>query len=359
MEENERLWKKIFHKSKIYPIVLLLLCYAVYKYRNRQVEEQTPQQELINGFVYNNGMCTIEGETMGHIPFTIKYIADNRNYEKEIKNLLIDFNQTFSTYIPESEISIFNQSDFVCNVSERFLFVLAEAKKIARNTNNYFDPTVMPLVNAWGFGYKKPQDTLPSSGEIDSIMLYVGVDKLTVKDACLYKTHPKLQLDFSAIAKGYASDVVAKFLDGKNIHDYMVEIGGEVVCKGKNSKKKTWRIGIEEPNQSKRSVVLAIPLHNKAIATSGNYRNFYQKEGKKYGHTINPHTGKVAATDMLSVSVIANTCLEADAYATAFMAMGATKAIKNSEQRNDLEVYFIYSDKQELKQYKSQGFEKE
>ena len=249
-----------------------------------------------------------------------------------------------------------DSNDTVCGISEQFQIVFEQAKNISEKTNHYFDPTVMPLVNAWGFGYDKPL-SIPTNSQIDSLLEFTGVDKIQLDSNCVTKIHPNVQLDFSAIAKGYASDIVANFLVNIGIKSMMVEIGGEVSCKGIKSKGEQWTIGVEKPDDKQHSVVLAVTVMDGSIATSGNYRNYFKADGKEYGHTIDPHTGKVAETDMLSATVKAKTCLEADAYATAFMAMGAKKSILLVNEMNDLEVFFLYKDKQSVKQYQSKGFE--
>lgn len=355
--EEKTLLQKMFSPARLYPLVLLLGCYIVYKYRQGKAEkESNPVVENV-AFLHQNGMNIVKGETMGHIPYTVKYVSDSINYKEEIDSVLKQFNAVFSTYIPSSQISLVNHNDTVCGVSEDFKLVLEQSKVIASKTNQYFDPTVMPLVNAWGFGYNRVE-RLPTTTEIDSILNFTGVDKVRLDSNCVVKSNAKVQLDFSAIAKGYASDVVTSYLVSKGIESMMVEIGGEVVCKGKKLGKEWWMIGVEKPTKESQSVVLAVSVQNEAIATSGNYRNYISSEGKDYGHTINPHTGKVADTDMLSATVKAKTCLEADAYATAFMAMGATKSILLAKELNDLEVFFIYKEGQVVKQYQSEGFER-
>lgn len=358
MEEEKSLLQKMFTPSRLYPIALLFVCYLVYKYRESKAAETTSEPNIeVADFSYSLSVNTVKGTTMGHISYTIKYVSDSMNYKPQIDSVLTEFNKVFSTYIPTSQISIVNNNDTVCGVSDDFKYVLSKSQEVAKNTNNYFDPTVMPLVNAWGFGYEKPE-SLPSDSLVASILVCTGIEKVILDSNCIIKTKPNVQLDFSAIAKGYASDVIADYLAFKGVNSSMVEIGGEVASRGRKKDGSNWRIGIEKPHkEEKQVVILAVSVENEGIATSGNYRNYITSEGKEYGHTINPHTGKVAETDMLSATVKAPTCLEADAYATAFMAMGATKSILLAKELNDLEVFFLYKEGQFVKQYQSEGFE--
>ena len=339
-------WKRIFQKSKIYPIILIAICFIVYQCRKKEAVQ------LLENFP------TLRGTTMG-----VKYaitIEDPMVKVRagQIDSLLHAFNLTFSTYIENSEISLFSASDSIFTASTELLKVMKRAQEVYKNTNHAFDPTVMPLVNAWGFGYQKIEK-LPTHTDLDSILQFVGFDNIEIKGNQLIKKNAHTQLDLSAIAKGYGCDVVAQFLEQKGITNYVVEIGGEITCKGEGRYGKGWEIGIEEPveNQTQeRNNVRHILYINKVrgIATSGNYRNFYEKEGKKYTHTIDPKTGKQIQSDLLSATVLAPSCMIADAYATAFMVMGSKKAIEIAETNPTLEVLFIYNLNNQLETYLSE-----
>ncbi len=337
MSEKKPNWKR----SAIYPIVLIALILVVYNYRESKKAEK---------------FLEIEGSTMG-TTYHVKYLDDNGvNYKAPVDSVLILFNQSLSTYIPESEISTFNSKLSLNFKSEYFLPVLEKSKEVYLASEGAFDPTVMPLVNAWGFGFKNQENI--DSLKIDSILAFVGFEHVKYTDSILIKDRQGVMLDFSAIAKGYGVDVVGELLESKGITNYMVEIGGEVRCRGKNNKGNIWLIGIDNPkyNEDGKSIKATVKLENISLATSGNYRNFYIKNGVKYAHTINPKTGYPVNHSLLSASVFAKDCMTADAYATAFMVMGHEKAIKLSE-KNGLLVYLIYQNEKGGKEetYMSEG----
>ena len=296
---------------------------------------------------------TISGETMG-TTYNISYLdSQGVNYKPQIDSLLIEINNSLSTYIKTSTISTVNQADSICHVDEMFVEVFNEAKEVHAKSNGAFDPTIMPLVNVWGFGYT---DKLTMDSTIvDSILSLVNFDNVDLIDSKVVKQHKNISIDFSAIAKGYGVDLVAKFIEINGIKNYMVEIGGEVRCKGLNSKDKIWKLGIDEPifeTAFRRNLKATLELDKKSMATSGNYRNYYEKDGKKYVHTINPKTGYPEQNDLLSATIISDDCMTADAFATACMVLGFSKAKKLIETENDLEAYFIYFDeKNEMKNY--------
>ncbi len=296
--------------------------------------------------------------------YSIIYIDSTQtNYKKEIDSVLVDVNNSLSTYISTSTISRFNQCDSTSEVDEHFVTVFKKAKEVYKTTNGAFNPAVMPLVNYWGFGYDK-SNVSRDSFKVDSLLLLTsfGSVKLIEKEGIFFalKHLSKFQLDFSAIAKGYGVDVVGGYLESKDVNNYMVEIGGEVLCKGRNENNQAWRIGIDQPKESslKRNLQAIVELENAALATSGNYRNFYEKDGKKYVHTINPKTGYPEISNLLSVSILSDDCMTADAYATAFMVMGvdSAKAFINRSKSSSIECYLIYSnDQSQLEDFMSEG----
>ena len=226
------------------------------------------------------------------------------------------------------------------------------AMQISKETDGSFDITVAPLVNAWGFGFK--QGKTPDKHQIDSLRALVGFDKVKLQNHNVIKSDKRIMLDCSAIAKGYGSDMVAQMLEKKGIRNYMIEIGGEVVTHGISEKRLPWKIGVTKPSDDSLNVnqelQTVLNVTDKAMATSGNYRNFYYKGGKKYAHTIDPKTGYPVQHSLLSATVLTKNCATADAYATAFMVMGIEKAKKVLAEHPELMAYFIYSDnKGELK----------
>jgi thiamine biosynthesis lipoprotein len=227
-----------------------------------------------------------------------------------------------------------------------FLDVYNLALHISEETDGAFDITVAPLVNAWGFGFKN--SALPSSYQVDSLRQIVGYQKVSLENGHIKKKDPRIMLDCSAIAKGYGCDVIAKYLRSRGVKNFMVEIGGEIVTSGLNPDRLPWKVGVTKPSDDSLStsheLQTVLNVTDMAMATSGNYRNFYYKGGKKYAHTIDPKTGFPVQHNILSATVIAKSCAEADAYATSFMVMGLEKAQKVMERRPELMAYIIYSD---------------
>jgi thiamine biosynthesis lipoprotein len=226
-----------------------------------------------------------------------------------------------------------------------FLRVFRRSEDISRTTGGKFDITVSPLINAWGFGFRN-MDTV-SQGIIDSLKNFVGYEKIWADaEGNIFKTDPRVQINTSAIAKGYACDIIAGLLESYGIENYMAEIGGEIAAKGVNDKRECWRIGIDKPIDDDSGMLhdlqVILSLCDKSMATSGNYRNYYIKEGKKYAHTIDPVTGYPTQLDILGATVIADDCMTADAYATAFMTMGMERSIEIAEKIPGLYYYFIY-----------------
>lgn len=265
---------------------------------------------------------------------------------KELKNQIeeelkkVDF--SLSPFNNESVITKVNQNQDV-QLDTMFTYVFKLAQKVSQDTNGAFDITVAPLVNAWGFGFK--HDIVPDSTTIDSLKSFIGYKKVRLENGRIIKDDSRIMLDCSAIAKGYGVDVVAHFLDSKGIQNYMVDIGGEIVVKGKNSKMSKWHIGINKPEEDSLSISQDIEtilsLTNIGMATSGNYRNFYYKGGKRYAHTIDPRSGYPVQHSILSSTVLAKDCATADAYATSFMVMGLDSAINFCREHPEIDAYFI------------------
>ncbi len=289
---------------------------------------------------------------MGTIPYNLKYISEEKKiFKSDIDSILIHFNNIFSTYIPNSEISIINKSDGRIKVSNEFGKLITESRIIYNITDGMFDPTVGPLVNNWGFG-PDSFENVPSKKRIKQLLQYVGFDKISYENGYLYKKIKESYIDFSSIAKGYAVDQIHDYLKSKNIENTYVEIGGEVRVSGKNKDGNNWILGILEPSFDKKiNLSATVSLENMALATSGNYINNYYVDDSLFFHTINPKTGFPAYTNMLSASVFSSDCLSADAFATAFMAMNFTESKSILESRGDLLGYFIYKESGKIKKY--------
>lgn len=294
-----------------------------------------------NSIPYQNNKGMVFGTT-----YNITYQCDS-DIHQSIKAELQQVDDALSPFNKESIITAINNNVDV-EVNKMFADVFSLAQQISADTEGAFDITVAPLVNAWGFGFKS--GTEPTKTNIDSLRSIIGYKKVRLEGQHIVKQDKRTMLDCSSIAKGYGSDVVARLLKSKGIENYMVEIGGEIVTKGISQRRMPWKIGVTKPvddslsvNQEIQSV---INVTDKAMATSGNYRNFYFKGGKKYAHTIDPHTGYPVQHNILSSTVIANDCATADAYATAFMVMGIEKAKALLKRHPELMAYFIYSDKE-------------
>lgn len=276
--------------------------------------------------------------------YNITY-QSNDNLKPEIEKTLAEVDASLSPFNEKSVITHVNKNEAV-TLDDHFITVFRLSSEIYKDTEGAFDITVAPLVNAWGFGFKN--GITPDCHAIDSLMQFVGFDKVKLQDGKIIKTDDRLMLDCSAIAKGYGVDAVARLLKSKGIDNYMVEIGGEIVASGENPKGAPWRIGVSKPDDDSVNVSNEIQgiinISNRAMATSGNYRNFYYKGGKKYAHTIDPKTGCPVQHSILSATVVSDECAKADAYATAFMVMGLDKAKAVLARHKDMMAYFIYSD---------------
>ena len=289
----------------------------------------------------------IEGAAFGtsfHITFEDPKIKVS---EADIDSLIHAMNKSLSTYIPNSDISKINKGDTTIVVDALFEEVFKKSAKIFKETEGAFDPTVGTLVNAWGFG---PENSLAQMGqtEVDSLLVFVGFDQIQLEKGKLIKKHPETYLDFNANAKGFAVDLIGRFLESKEIRNYLIEIGGEIRARGVNPKNQSWRIAIEKPNfDGSRSFQTIVALENESIATSGNYRKFKidSLSGEKYAHTIDTKTGYPSKSNLLSASVIAALdCADVDAYATAFMAMGLDKTKLFLDKHGEIKAFLIYSD---------------
>lgn len=318
-------------KSSIFRIVFLLFLIVGSIYIIRQQ----------NTIPYQHNTGQIFGTT-----YHITYQSD-KDLHREILQRLQLVDQTFSTFNDESIISKINRNEPV-KLNQMFIEVFDLAKTVSKDTHGAFDITVAPLVNVWGFGFKS--GTPPTKAVIDSLRHLTGYEKVKLIGSKVRKQDPRIMLDCSAIAKGYGSDVVAQYLRSRDVENFMIEIGGEIVVQGNSDKRLPWKIGVTKPTddstQVNNELQTVLNVSNTAMATSGNYRRFYYKNGKKYAHTINPKTGYPVQHNILSATVLANTCAKADAYATSFMVLGLEKTQQVLQHHPDLMVYLIYADGQ-------------
>ena len=285
----------------------------------------------------------VDGYAQG-TTYNIIYISETGDdYQRAIDSTLIEIDNSLSTYQKKSIISKFNKTDSILEVDQLFKDVFNISKEVFEVSEGAFDPTIAPIVNAWGFGFENLHST--DSSTIDSLKHLVDFNKMSLIDNTVVKTNKGMMLDFNAVAQGYSVDVLANLLESKGINNYLVEVGGELKAKGLNLNDTLWRIGIDKPIEGleEREIEAIVNLENKALATSGNYRKFYEKGGMKYSHTINPKTGYPVEHNLLSATVITDNCGVADAYATVFMVVGLQEAKEMLSAQKNIEALLIYS----------------
>ncbi|MCM5663840.1 FAD:protein FMN transferase [Galbibacter mesophilus] len=314
----------------------------------------------------DGGFKVEQGYALG-TTYSIKYEAPNDtvSLKKQIEAVFDSVNASMSTYLPTSDISAINRGDSTIVVDEYFKEVYRMAKKVWRKTDGFFDPTIGALANAWGFGPEMAIDDMQQE-EVDSLLEFTGFDKVFMSaDGRIVKANKNIYLDFNALAKGYTIDLIGRMFDRNGVENYLIEVGGEILTKGnseKTSKIKNWVVAIDSPIQDKeqRVLIAKVKLMDKAMATSGNYRKFRidKETGEHYVHIINPLTGYPQKSNVLSVSVVARTCMVADAYATALMVMPLDKAKELLKTTSIIEAYIISADKDgDLVEYKTKGFQ--
>ncbi len=307
-------------------------------------------------------IVTIKGETMGTF-YSVKIATEEEEFDEEkvkgqIDSLLKNINYEMSTYIPESEISEFNEaydtSWFL--ISKDFYEVTKKALEISRETDGYYDVTVGPLVNLWGFGPSTRDKLVPDNDEINYVKQFVNYRLLELQENpyAIKKKDPRVYVDLSSIAKGFGVDEVSRLLASLGYKNHLVEIGGELRSLGTKFEE-PWIVGIENP--TKDNIAIKVVLENKSIATSGDYYNYFEYKGKRYSHTINPKTGWPIENKLASVSVIEDDCMTADAYATAIEAMGPDLGLKFAREKK-LPVYLIVRDKEKFETKSTKEFEK-
>ena len=319
-------------KNIIYSLLLLFAVFAVWLYRKNQAPEP----------------LRIEGKTMGTTYHITYFDEQRRDFKNQVDSLLLVVNQSINNYDSSSEISRFNRSATSFKFELPYFYPpLKKSLEVFSASGGAFDPTVMPLVNAWGFGAGKVLSM--DSARVDSLKAFVGFEKIILSRDSLVKLNPRTQIDFGGIGQGYGADVITYFLKTKGISNALVELGGEGVALGVNLQSgNPWEIGILDPNSdyANQFFKATVKLQNMAFTTSGNYFNFREVDGKKYSHTIDPQTGFPVQRQLLSASVFAADAISADAWATALMVMGHENAIELLKDHPELEAFLIYTGKE-------------
>ena len=302
-----------------------------------------------------------EGETQGTTYSTTYEQPEGIDLQKKIEKRLHEFDLSLSTYVPQSIISRINRNDNSVRTDTDFEDMFKVSMDVSRHTNGAFDITVGPLVKAWGFGFgnSKP-NYIP---DVSKVLPYIGYRKIRIVNHKLLKDDPRILVDANALAQGQSSDIIAKMLEDHGCKNYMIEIGGEIVCKGLNKKGQKWQIGIDkpidDPSNTINEIQTILSITDCGLTTSGNYRKFYYLNGKKYAHEIDPRTGYPVVHNLLSATVVAPTCIQADAYATAFMVMGVDSSLKVCKSIPNMDCYLIYTDKDGKNQVVyTEGFKK-
>ncbi len=339
-------------KNIFYSLFLLLAVGGVYLVRSCSEAPQEPAEA-------NQQLLVLEGTAQGST-YQIKYIdTQKRMLKPQIDSILRDFDLSLSAWVADSELSRFNAAgtDTLYFRYPYFYEVLRKSEEVFRFSQGAFDPTVAPLAEAYGFGFKKAQSL--AANTIDSLLQFVSMDYIGFDEKKVYKKKKGVSLDFNAIAQGYSVDVLAAYLQSQGIENFMVELGGEVMCRGRNPEGNIWKIGIKNPILAEKGQVAlhaAISLDGQGLATSGNYEKFYVKDGKKYAHILNPKTGQPVFHSVLSATVIAPDAMTADAFATLFMVLSLEESKAILAKEKDLEAYLIFADEQgELQGYMSDG----
>jgi FAD:protein FMN transferase len=304
----------------------------------------------------------LSGETMGttwSVVLRPATAVDTAELKQQLQDLLDHINALMSTYDPDSEVSRFNRQTASgwFDLSDETFTVVALAQEISAQSGGAFDISVGPLVDLWGFGAKEPEQAPPADDRLQEVLAEVGYEhlQLRVNPPGISKQIPGLRIDLSAIAKGYAVDVLAEYLDQLQIRNYLVEVGGEMKMSGYRYDGTPWRVAIEKPLEGIRTVETVFPLTDIALATSGNYRNYYEVDGQRYGHTIDPDNGRPVRHKLASVTVLDSSCARADALATALMVMGEERGKQFSEEHK-IAAYFLIHETTELVSFSSPAF---
>jgi len=314
---------------------------------------------LFSGCTKNRIETTIIGNTMG-TTYLVKLILENdsldyKNIQQGIDSVLNTVNRHMSTWDPKSEISMFNFSNSILPfvASESLIDIMRSSLDISKKTDGLFDVTVYELMRLWGFG-PNPKSGIPTMDEVKSVLQSSGYENIKIENGTLIKKNKNLKLDLNAIAKGYGVDKVFDYVKKQGYNDIFIEIGGEVRCSGKNKRNQKWTIGIENPiskNDIKSNICGILDLEEGAVATSGNYRNFTNLAGDIIGHTLNPKTGFPIITDVLSVTVLAKSCILADSWATALMVMNFGNGYQYVKNNPEIEAIWLLKEKENQNRY--------
>lgn len=348
LHSNKKLPMKINKKATGYALIAIIILVYALVFHRPGLEKDLP-------YTHN------EGKAQGTYYSATYQHPEGKDLNAEIDQFFKEFDMSLSTYNPNSIISGINNNSDSVTTDTYFETMFYAAQKVSEKTNGAFDITVAPLVNAWGFGFgNKDRSQMP---DIKGLMSLIGYKKIKLENHKIVKENPKIMLDASAIAQGLSADLIAKIFEKHGCKNYMIDIGGEIVCKGKNPKGKNWQIGIDkpvdDPANTSPELQTIISVSDVALTTSGNYRQFYYRDGVKYAHTIDPRTGLPVNHKLLSATVIASDCTTADAYATAFMVLGVDSAMTICKSIKDMECYLIYTDdKGEFKSIHTEGFKK-
>lgn len=299
---------------------------------------------------------SFQGAAQGTYYMVKYYDVEGRNLQVEVDSILNVFDQSLSLWVPNSIISKVNRNEDT-ELDTYFIDNYNLAQKVANETNGAFDCTLGPLIEAWGFGFRQKMKL--TQEKVDSIKAFTGHDKVYLEDQYLIKADERMEINFNAIAQGYSVDLLGAFLSSAGIDNFIIDVGGEVLTKGLKPEQKKWVVGIQKPTEESDGEIEAqvtVELTDMAFVTSGSYRKYYEENGKRFSHMIDPKTGYPVTHSLLSVTVLAKTCAEADAYATAFMVMGFEKAIAFVNGRPDLEAFFIYANENgEMQSFSTDG----
>lgn len=328
-------------KNPLYGLTIVLAMWLVWKYRQSQLPV----------------VHRLEGSTMGTTYHVTYFDEQGRNFQDSVDSLLVVVNRSINTYDTTSEISRFNRS----NRSYRFALPyfydpLKKSQEVVTGSQGAYDPTVMPLVNAWGFGPRKIER--PDTAEILLMRAFVGFEKISFNEDSVWKSDPRVQLDFGGIGQGYGADIIAGFFRSKGIENFFIELGGEGVASGKNlAENRWWEIGILDPQSDhlEQTFKARATLKNLGFSTSGNYFNYRVVDGNRYSHTIDPVSGFPVQRELLSATVFAADCATADAWATAFMSMGHEKGIEVLKAHPELHVLFIFTSPDGIRTFVSES----
>jgi len=300
----------------------------------------------------------LEGETQGTYYAITYYDEEGRNLQKSVDSLLSVIDNSMSLWVDSSLISRINRGDTTAVPDDHFIYNFLLAKEVSAATDGYFDFTIGPLVSAWGFHRKNK--LAMNDRIIDSLRELVDYRQVKLENKRIIKADPRISFDFNAIAQGYTVDVMAELLDGFGIKHYIVDIGGEIYARNRKPDGSSWRVGIETPAADKndeRKIEKVVFLENKGLSTSGSYRKYYEQDGKRFSHSIDPKTGYPVQHNLMSVSVLADNAAIADAYSTAFMVMGIGKALEIIPYLGGIEVFFIYFEDGQYKTKATPGME--